>query len=426
MTSIKPIDESLPKSPTLERPITTPLVRFKLPRVAPDNSSDLSSKEQQPIESSEILSEPTIKISEYQPSEITPFQPLAPKAIQTKKLHRFILLTPRTIFSLSLLSILSLAIILIGFGIVVSYRRSALSFRCQPMSYCPRNSSYTVICNLTNQYCSCYDFEDQLIGCLQQRKYSQACYRSQECSIEQNLQCNLHTYQCQCLDHYYYNGTFCVPLLTYGEFCSISNDRCDYSLNLTCLTTNQCLCNTNHTFWNGQFCEFYRTVDYPCDRYKTPSGCSLTFVCDNLTTTCQCPPLTYFDGEACLKYSSYLEPCYDSFSCLPNSQLICSWGLCLCNDEYFHWSSIDSQCIYPKQTKYNSTCDYQTSCESDYGLRCIDGRCLCELNSYWTPGNYCDVQSQFNEQCLTAPCLTNTGLICSANTCTCPTCRYFI
>jgi len=422
MTSIQPIAENSPKSSILERPITTSLVRFNLPRVESERSLNLSSKGDS-IDSSEILSQPTLKISEFQPTEQTPFQQLTPKPIKPKKLHRFILLTYRTICSLSLLSILSIAIVLIGFGIVVSYRRSSIDFRCSSISYCPRNSSYTLTCNLTSEHCSCYDVDDELIGCIQQRTYSQACYRSQECSIEKNLQCNLHTYQCQCLDHYYYNDSFCVPLLTYGDICSISNDRCDYSLNLTCLANSQCSCNTNQTFWNGEFCEIYRSVDSPCDPYKTPSGCALTFTCENSTATCQCPSSTYFDGEACLKYSSYLEPCYDEYSCLPNSQLLCLWGLCMCLDEYFYWSPNDTQCIYPKKIEYNSTCDYHTTCESDFGLRCIDGHCLCESNSYWASGGYCDLQSLIGEQCTTAPCLAHTNLICSADTCTCPQCK---
>jgi hypothetical protein len=185
------------------------------------------------------------------------------------------------------------------------------------------------------------------------------------------------------------------------------------------------MCNTNITFWNGEYCEFYRPVNSPCNPYKNPSGCSMTFTCDNLTTTCPCPSSNYYNGEACLSYSSYLEPCYDTSSCLPNTQLICSYGLCQCDDLYYYWSSVSSTCLYSKQITYNSSCNYQTSCESDFGLRCINDQCLCELNSYWTPGNYCDFQSQYNEQCSTAPCLANTGLICSSNTstCTCPQCK---
>jgi hypothetical protein len=99
-------------------------------------------------------------------------------------------------------------------------------------------------------------------------------------------------------------------------------------------------------------------------------------------------------------------------------------GLCLCDDSYFYWSPLTATCIYLKQIQYNSTCDYQTDYESDFGLRCINGRCLCEMNSYWTPGNDCDFQSQYNEQCSTAPCLANTGLLCSSNICNCPQCRF--
>lgn len=364
-----------------------------------------------------------ITISEYRAPENTPFTPLTPN-ISQKKLHHYIVLTPRTVYSVSIFSILSIAAVLIGFGVAVSHRRAQLDFRCALLSYCPRNASYTVSCNVTNGYCQCYNHEDQLIGCIQQRKYGDGCYRSQECSVQHNLQCQLNIYQCQCLDHYRFNGTLCVPMLTYGDTCSIFNDTCDHSLNLTCLTGNICTCDTNSTFWNGQYCEAYRSVNSPCDPYRTPSGCSMTLTCNNLTTaTCQCPPSTYLDGAVCLSYSSYLEPCLDSFSCLPNSQLTCLWGLCVCDDLYFYWSPSNSTCVYPKRIDYNATCDYQTGCESDFGLRCINGRCLCEMNSYWTPGNYCDFQSQYNEQCLTAPCLTHTGLQCVSNICTCPPCK---
>lgn len=422
MTSVQP----LPQIPPFERPTTTSRIRFEFSPAQLESSLDEKSSPSStfPLLSSNSSSqeERTVKISEYHPFENLPFQRITPLAGE-RKLHRFILLTPRTICSLSLFVFLSLAIISIGFGVVVSTRQAALSFQYSPIRYCPMNTSYTLTCNLTNEYCSCYDVQGQLLGCLAQRTHAQPCYRSQECSLQESLQCNLQVYQCPCLDHYYFNGNFCVPLLIHNATCSLSDDRCDQSLNLTCRGTNQCLCNTNLTFWNGEYCEAYRSVGYPCNPYQTPSGCSNILTCENTTATCQCPSSTYFDGEVCLKYSSYLEPCYDSSSCLPNSAMFCSWSLCLCDDEYFYWSSTLSRCVYPKQIQYNSTCDSQTACESDYGLRCIDGRCSCEINSYWAPGNYCDTQAQHDEQCATAPCQANTGLFCSASICTCPQCK---
>ncbi|UJR27115.1 hypothetical protein I4U23_008414 [Adineta vaga] len=365
-----------------------------------------------------------VKISEYCTPKDTPFEPIIPNR-PTKKLHRYILVTPRTIFSLTLFSIISIAVVLIGFGIAISHRRSQLDSRCLSISYCPRNASYTLLCNITNEYCGCYNTNDELMGCMKQRRYGNGCYRSQECSSYENLQCNTSTYQCQCLDHYYYNGSSCIPMLTYGEMCSIVNDTCDYLLHLTCLIGDICTCDTSITFWNGQYCEYYRSVNNPCDPYKIPSGCSMTFICDNSTATCQCSLSAYFNGEACLTYSSYLEPCYDTSSCLPDTFLVCSWGLCQCDDIYFYWSKTNLTCTYPKKIEYNSSCDYQTGCESDFGLRCIDGHCLCEVNSYWTPGNYCDFQSQYNEQCLTAPCMANTELLCSTNTSMCTCSKYY-
>jgi len=453
MASSQPVDKTSSRAAsTFDRTVSIPFsIPFSSTRIAPENIVEdrIRSRSSTPFDlhidegsvqtsfsikdrihlttriapfPDENTGERAVKISEYRAPENTPFQPLTSES-SPKTLNRYILLTHRTIFSLSLLTILSLAIVLIGLGIVISTRQSELNFQCTSISYCPRNNSYTVTCNLTNEYCQCYDTDNTLIGCFQQRKYGQGCYRSQECSIHQNLQCNMSIYQCQCLDHYLYNGSLCVPMLTYGATCSIFNDTCDHSLNLTCLTGNICTCNTNVTFWNGQYCELYRTVNSPCDPYQTVSGCSIIFTCNNSTATCECPLSTYFDGEVCLSYSSYLEPCYDSSSCLPNTQLMCSWCLCLCDDSYYYWSPLALTCIYPKQVQYNSTCDYQTSCESDFGLRCINGQCLCEMNSYWTPGNYCDTQSQYNEQCITAPCLGNTGLLCSFNICTCPQCR---
>ena len=448
MTSNQPIDGTLSRSRTLSQfPLITSKIRFNSARITPAVSENIveNGTESAPLTPSGIQignravqfnenlpkttsmneenpDQQLITISEYRAPENTPFQPLTPN-IAPKKLHNYIVLTSRTVYSVSLFTILSIAAVLIGFGVAVSLRRALFDFRCPLLSYCPKNTSYTVSCNVTNGYCQCYNNEDQLIGCIQQRKYGEGCYRSQECSAQHNLQCQLNIYQCQCLDHYQFNGTLCIPMLTYGDACSISNDTCDHSLNLTCLTGNICTCDTNSTFWNGQYCESYRLVHSPCDPYRTPSGCSMTLTCDNLTATCQCPPSTYFDDAVCLSYSSYLEPCFDSSSCLPNSQLICSWGLCLCDDLYFYWSSSNSTCMYPKRIDYNATCDYQTGCEKDFGLRCINGRCLCEMNSYWTPGNYCDFQSQYNEQCLTAPCLAHTGLQCVSNICTCPPCK---
>lgn len=367
----------------------------------------------------------TVKISEYTVPENTPFEPLTPSK-SPPKLHRYILVTPRNICFFALLAVVSIAVAAIGFGVVVARQRAQLDFTCPSISYCPRNTSYTVLCNTTDEGCGCYNHQDALIGCLKQRRYGEGCYRAQECSSHYNLQCNASTYLCECLDHYYYNGSACVPLLTYGAACSVGNNTCDYWLNLACLTGSVCTCDTSVAFWNGEYCESYRTAGQPCDPFKSPSGCSMTFICDNLTATCQCPMNAYFDGRACLIYSSYLEPCYNTLSCLPNTYLTCSWGVCQCDDLYFYWSITNSTCLYPKQTQFNASCDYQSGCESDFGLRCINGRCACEVNSYWTPGNYCDAQSQYNEQCLTAPCLGNTGLLCSSNTstCICPQCKF--
>ena len=365
-----------------------------------------------------------VKISEFRATTDAPFRPISENT-SPKKLNCYILVAPRTIFSLSLFTILSLSAVLIGFAVAVSQRRAQLDYRCPTITYCPKNSSYTMFCNTTTELCGCYGTDDKLVGCLKQRHYGQGCYRWQECSTRDNLRCNLTLYQCQCVNHYFYNGSACQPLLTYGEPCSSLSDRCDPGLNLACQTTNNCSCDTSVTFWNGESCEFYRLVNQPCDPYRSISACSQTFLCDNATTTCQCPSSSYFDGHECLAYSSYLEPCYDTLSCFPNTQLFCSWGLCQCDDLNYYWSPLSLTCVYPKQVTYNSLCDYQTGCESDFGLRCISGRCLCEVNSYWTPGNYCDFQSQFNEQCVTAPCMGNTGLVCASNTstCTCPQCK---
>jgi hypothetical protein len=209
MTSIQPIDKTPPHSPTLDRAPPT-LIRFNSARIAPEKIENVSDN---PIESplgtpfdlqiddglvqadkflfpsSRIApfanqndGQRVVKISEYRAPENTPFEPITPK-ISPKKLHRYILLTPRTIFSLSLLTILSLAIVLIGFGIAISNRRSQLDYQCLSISYCPRNSSYTLLCNITTEYCSCYNTENELIGCIKQRQYGDGCYRSQECSI---------------------------------------------------------------------------------------------------------------------------------------------------------------------------------------------------------------------------------------------------
>ncbi|CAF1337318.1 unnamed protein product [Adineta ricciae] len=441
MTSVRPFSHTSSSSTPIERPGS--LLRFNSARVSPekvdDNREDRS--EARPTSPVDIhvgygLFQPSdspahspliantvqpavckkddnhknrlVKISEYCTPENTPFEPITPNR-SSKKLHRYILVTSRTICSLTLFSIVSIGIVLIGFGAALAHRQSQLDYRCPLISYCPRNTSYTLLCNITSEYCGCYDTNDELLGCMKQR----------------NLQCNISTYQCQCLDHYYFHENSCIPMLTYGETCSMGNDTCDYLLNLKCLTGSICTCNTNTTFWNGEYCEGYRSVNSPCDPYKNISGCSMTFSCDNSTATCQCPSSAYYDGAVCLAYSSYLEPCYDTSSCLPGTYLVCSWGLCQCDDVYFYWSPTNLTCMYPKHVQYNSSCDYQTSCESDFGLRCIGGHCLCEANSYWTPGNYCDFQSMYNEQCLTAPCMNNTGLICSSNTSTCTCSKYY-
>ncbi|CAF3177596.1 unnamed protein product [Rotaria socialis] len=75
------------------------------------------------------------------------------------------------------------------------------------------------------------------------------------------------------------------------------------------------------------------------------------------------------------------------------------------------------------QNTYNSTCDYYAGCESDFGLRCINGQCLCEINSYWTPGNYCDFQSQYGFCVFDYWCRQDLALHCRNFTCTCSLCR---
>ena len=431
----------LGRSGTFDSTVSS-IVRFPSARIVPENIPERSlspfelgihETDSPPTPSDGSVTNPlspvpTVQISEFQTPENTPFQPVT-STTKAKTLNHYLLLTPRTIISLSLLTFLSISAVVIGFGVAISQRQSKLDSRCSLLSYCPKNSSFNIRCNSTTQHCECYNEDDRLIGCLKQRHYGQACYRADECSYHYNLRCNLQTYQCECLSHYFYNGSSCQPMYTYGDPCaSVTNNHCDSSLNLTCSSANICTCNTDINFWNGQICESYRLVDKPCDPYHTISGCSQTFFCDNITQTCQCPSLTYFDGQVCLAYTSYLEPCYDASSCLPNSQLSCSYGVCQCDDEFFYWSPSTSSCVYPKHLTYNALCDYHTSCESDFGLRCINGRCVCEPNSYWTPGNYCDFQSLFDEQCSTAPCLSYTGLLCSSNTstCMCPQCKTLI
>ena len=426
------------RSATIESSVSS-LIRFPSARIVPENVPERSlspfelaiqDTDEPPTSSDQRVASPlsptpAVQVSEFCTPANTPFEPVT-STTKAKTLNRYLALTPRTIISLSLFTFLSISAVLIGFGVAISERRSKLDSQCSLLSYCPRNASFNIRCNSTTERCECYNEDDRLIGCFKQRHFQQACYRADECSLHDNLRCNLQLYQCECLSHYFYNGSACQPMYTYGDSCLISiNDYCDASLNLTCQSSNICSCNTAISFWNGQICEVYRLVNQPCDPRRTPSGCSPSFFCDNATATCKCPSATYFDGQVCLGYMSYLEPCSDTASCRPNSQLTCSWGVCQCDDSFYYWSPSTLSCIYPKQLTYNSSCDYHTGCESDFGLRCINGRCVCEPNSYWTPGNYCDTQSLFGEQCSTAPCLAYTSLICSSNTstCACPQCK---
>jgi hypothetical protein len=243
MTSIQPTEQTLTRSHTLDS-VPTSLIRFNSARIGPEKtekdiedliesrptsplpldrhldegllqSNDFSP--QSPIIKHKIHSTSRIaplanendsnrvlKISEYHAPENTPFEPLSTQA-SPKKLHSYILLTPCTIFSMSLLTILSLVVVIIGFGVAVARRQSQLNDHCSLISYCPQNTSYTVLCNMTTEYCHCYNTEDTLIGCIKQRQYGEGCYRTQECSVHHNLQCNMSIYQCQCLGHYYYN-----------------------------------------------------------------------------------------------------------------------------------------------------------------------------------------------------------------------------
>jgi hypothetical protein len=258
MTSIRSVDGILPYSPRRDRATTiSSLIRFNSARIEPERTENrTTSPPGTPfdiqIDDSVFPSSPTpnrihstsritslatendggrvVKISEYHAPKNTPFEPITSN-ISPKKLHHYLLLEPRTIFSISLLTILSLAIVLIGFGVAVSYRQAQFNYRCPSISYCPRNSSYTLLCNITNEFCSCYNNENTLIGCLQQRQYGEGCYRSQECSIHHNLQCNMNIYQCQCLDHYLYNGSLCIPMLTYNDTCSIFNFGMENTVN---------------------------------------------------------------------------------------------------------------------------------------------------------------------------------------------------
>ncbi|CAF4307771.1 unnamed protein product [Rotaria socialis] len=73
--------------------------------------------------------EPVVKIFQYRTSESTPFRPLSSKTSK-KKLNKYILITPRTILSISLLAIRSLIVALIGLVIATSERISKLNYRC--------------------------------------------------------------------------------------------------------------------------------------------------------------------------------------------------------------------------------------------------------------------------------------------------------
>lgn len=144
------------------------------------------------------------------------------------------------------------------------------------------------------------------------------------------------------------------------------------------------------------------------------TGCSVGLASLAIVTITLCI-LFYPNGSvAMLHRSCKLKPCMSSLN------LVCIANTCQCLDDEYYVKSCQKKNLYLEKCNGNNE-----SCLGN--LKCIDGICKCNENSYWENGT-CLQKRGYGQPCLeNKHCLSSLILSCSLieKKCSCSANRYF-
>jgi len=250
---------------------------------------------------------------------------------------------------------------------------------------------------------------------------AESCNASTECGYDAYCSSALGT--CQCLSNFYYDQYYgrCFLLKSNGESCA-ENRECNTEQHLICDTVNgYCTCPMQTvwaSYYNKPDCVRTREIGETCQQTSHCITASYCLPSSSGQYRCQCATgyfPSYITGQ-CEKIRDVLERCYGFYQECPtntvcrnppngDNQLYC---LCITN---FYYDASSKSC--KAQTSNNTNCDTSTSCLSAYGLRCINGKCLCEPTKYWN-GTHCDFYRFYGRPCSSVNLCTPTdpNLVC--------------
>jgi hypothetical protein len=241
---------------------------------------------------------------------------------------------------------------------------------------------------------------------------------------------------CQCLSNEYFDvhTNQCFKILTATDCERVSSKNVEM-------------------YWNDSYCVDAIAYNESCTNSSSSYMCRMLTEgtnCDGLTTKCICDSSKYFNyqNKKCENILSINGTCTQIDACNHVLGLICSTGLCQCDQKTQFWSRISLKCI--NYLSYNEgTCTADDQCTED-GLVCIlsgisscscpslviNGRCDCPTRvngtEYFWNGFNCTPALPYNQGCANAltsyMCqIVTQGTICSGNpfVCKCPTTQYF-
>ena len=314
----------------------------------------------------------------------------------------------------------------------------------------------------TQSQCRCQQFEyfDTIAGmCKPQGLVNATCVTTTQCRTDLNLQCT--SGKCQCislLPVWLASNNTCIPYKPYGMTTCSSNSECDTSKLLICNsgTGSSCNCpttsvlgmcdcskiNGNEMYWTGSTCTIALSYGSSClsplSEYLCQTITQVT-VCNNTSGSykCECAYLKYFhlSINKCLNQLSYNSSCSQSNACRVDQNLICSSGICKCNNVTQFWSSALQSCV--NYRTYAESCTSTSECNSKLSLICNSGNnsCNCPITSilgicdcprvngsemYWN-GTSCTLAKSYLSLCTANyTCKTiSQGTHCNGTTCTC-------
>ena len=299
---------------------------------------------------------------------------------------------------------------------------------CVDGSYCTKATSGTYRC-----LCPSGQFASHATRrCETLLKVNERCGYPQQCqqySTCKQAKIGDGSVYCLCIQNYYYDAitASCVPQKTYNQSCS-SNNECLTSVNYQCVSS-VCQCNTD-SYWNGTYCVGVLGYGQPCNY---TNQCNSSMICSLITQSpitqygCICASGYFFDdySQKCLQTLSLNQICYSSIQCdesaycapntFLNSYSTSSDSKCACYPGY----GPNSNGICVPLSTINETCTTSLDCVSFYLLSCISSTCQCDQYSFWN-GAMCQLRHTYNEACnLTITCRSFQNLNCISNTCQC-------